>query len=140
MIIYMRNALGFFIQLFPCALMIFLPFSPETYRFRCRQVFTWMTVITAVLAALFPAALYLFDQNGDPIYWFQPDLLMLTAVLLVLAVYTWMVRETLIKKALVFSVVLFYAVSQFFLAVRERSAICAAYNDYLLDRLSHREH
>ena len=30
--------------------------------------------------------------------------------------------------------------SRFFLAVRERSAICAAYNDYLLDRLSPREH
>ena len=29
--------------------------------------------------------------------------------------------------------------SRFFLAVRERSAICAAYNDYLLDRLTHRE-
>ena len=30
--------------------------------------------------------------------------------------------------------------SRFFLAVRERSAICAAYNDYLLDRLPRREH
>ena len=29
--------------------------------------------------------------------------------------------------------------SRFFLAVRERSAICAAYNDYLLDRLSRKE-
>ena len=29
--------------------------------------------------------------------------------------------------------------SRFFLAVRERSAICAAYSDYLLDRFSHRE-
>ena len=29
--------------------------------------------------------------------------------------------------------------SRFFLAVRERSAICAAYNDYLLDRFSGRE-
>ena len=115
MIIYSRNALGFFIQLFPCALMIFLPFSPETYRFRCKQVFTWMTVITAVLAALFPAALYLFDRNGDPIYWFQPNLFMLVAILLVLVIYAWMVREMLIKKFLVFSVVLFYAVSQFFL-------------------------
>ena len=29
--------------------------------------------------------------------------------------------------------------SRFFLAVRERSAICAAYSDYLLDRFSHRK-
>ena len=115
MILYMRNALGFFIQLFPCALMIFLPFSPETYRFRCKQVFTWMTVITAVLAALFPAALYLCDRHGAPITSFQPGLFMLLAILLVLAVYAWIVREMPVKKILVFSVVLFYAVSQFFL-------------------------
>ena len=115
MSLYLRNALGFFIQLFPCALMIFLPFSPETYRYRCKRVFFWMTVITAALAASFPAVLYLCDINGDPIKSFQPGLLMLTAILLVLAVYAWMVRETLIKKVLVFSVVLFYAVSQFFL-------------------------
>ena len=115
MSLYLRNALGFFIQLYPCAVMILLPFSPETYRFRCKQVFTWMTVITAVLAALFPAALYLCDRNGDPITSFEPGLLMLVAILLVLAVYAWMVREMPIKKALVFSVVLFYAVTQFFL-------------------------
>ena len=113
--LYLRNALGFFIQLFPCALMIFLPFSPETYRFRCKRVFTWMTLITAVLAALFPAALYQCDRHGNPIASFQPGLLMLLAILLVLAVYAWMVRETTVKKVLVFSVVLFYAVTQFFL-------------------------
>ena len=113
--LYLRNALGFFIQCYPCALMIFLPFSPETYRFRCKQVFTWMTIITAVLAALFPAALYLCNINGDPITSFQPGLLMFMAILLVLAVYAWIVRETPIKKVLVFSVVLFYAVTQFFL-------------------------
>ena len=112
---FLRNALGFFIQLYPCALMIFLPFPQETYRFRRKNVFFWMTVIAAVLAMLFPAVLYLFDRNGDPINPFQPGLVMLTAILLVLAVYVWMVRETPIKKALVFSVVLFYAVTQFFL-------------------------
>ena len=42
---FLRNALGFFIQCFPCALMIFLPFPQETYRFRRRHIFTWMTVI-----------------------------------------------------------------------------------------------
>ena len=113
--LYLRNALGFFIQLFPCALIIFLPFSPETYRFRCKQVFTWMTVIAVILAALFPAALYLCDRIGEPITSFEPGLIMLIAVLLVQAVYAWMVRETSIKKALVFSVAVFYAVAQFFL-------------------------
>ena len=113
--LYLRNALGFFIQLYPCALMIFLPFPQKVCRFRRRNIFFWMTVIAVVLAALFPAVLYLFDRNGRPITSFQPGVLMLLEILLVLAVYAWMVRETPVKKVLVFSVVLFYAVSQFFL-------------------------
>ena len=113
--LYLRNALGFFIQLYPCALMIFLPFPRDAYRFRRRNIFFWMTVIALILSASFPAALYLFDRHGKPITAFQPGLLMLSAILLVLAAYAWMVRETLIKKVLVFSVVLFYAVTQFFL-------------------------
>ena len=115
MSLYLRNALGFFIQLYPCALMIFLPFPRNAYRFRRKNIFFWMTVIAVILAALFPAALYLCDMNGKPINSFQPGLIMLTAILLILAAYAWMVREPLIKKVLVFSVVLFYAVTQFFL-------------------------
>ena len=115
MSLYLRNALGFFIQLFPCALMIFLPFPQETYRFRRKHMFFWMTVIAAILAALFSATLCLRDMSRYPINIFRPNLLMFAAILLVLAVYAWMVRETLVKKILVFSVVLFYAVSQFFL-------------------------
>ena len=113
--LYLRNALGFFIQLYPCALMIFLPFPREAYRFRRKNIFFWMTVIAVILAVLFPAMLYLCDRNGNPINPFQPALIMLTAILLVLAVYVWMVLETPIKKLLVFSVGLFYAVMQFFL-------------------------
>lgn len=112
---YLRNALGFFIQLYPCAVMVFLPFSPQTYRFRRKQVFTWMTVVAVVLAALFSAALHLRDSIGYPVQIFLSSLLMLAAILLVLAAYAWMVREKLIKKILVFAIVLFYAVSQFFL-------------------------
>lgn len=39
---------------------------------------------------------------------------MLAAILLMLAAYAWMARETLIKKILVFATVLFYAVGIFF--------------------------
>ena len=113
--LYLQNALGFFIQLYPCALMVFLPFPQEAYRFRRRKIFFWMTVIVVALAVLFPAVLYLCDRHGEPINSFQPGAIMLIAILLVLAVYAWMVRETPVKKVLVFSVVLFYAVSQFFL-------------------------
>ena len=115
MILYVRNALGFFIQLYPCTLMIFLPFPREAYRFRRGNLFFWMTVIAVVLAALFSAALCLHDAAEDPMGIFTPNLLMLAAILLVMAAYSWMVRETPTKKILVFSTALFYAVTQFFL-------------------------
>ena len=115
MILYLRNALGFFIQCYPCALMIFLPFPPEAYRFRRKYIFFWITVIAAVLAALFAAGLYLRDMGENLMDTFHPNLLILTAILLVLANHAWMVRETVPKKLLAFDIVLFYAVAQYYL-------------------------
>ena len=115
MIIYLRNALGFFIQCYHCALMIFLPFSPEAYRFRRKYIFFWITVIAAVLAALFAAGLYLRDSGENLLDTFHPNQLILAAILLVLANYVWMVQETVLKKLLAFDIVLFYAVSQYYL-------------------------
>ena len=112
---YLRNAVGFFIQFFPCAVMVFLPFSQEACRFRRKRIFTWMTIIAAGLAALFSAALCLPDRNKHPGYTFLADMLMLAAILLALAAHAWIVREPLIKKSLVFSIVLCYAVLQFVL-------------------------
>lgn len=112
---YLRNALGFFIQFFPCAVMVFLPFPQEACRFRRRRIFVWMTVIAASLAALFSLALCLPNLSGHPWHTFLPGLLMLAAILLAMAAHAWIVRERWTKKILVFSIVLCYGVSQFVL-------------------------
>ena len=113
--VYLRNAVGFFIHFFPCAVMIFRPFPQEACRFRRRNIFIWMTVIAAGMAAAFPAAMYLCVRSGHQGHSFLPNLLMLAAILLALAAHTWIVRESLVKKTLVFSIVLCYAVLQFVL-------------------------
>ena len=105
---FAENALGFFIQLFPCALMIFLPFPQETYRIQRRQVFIWVTVISVILALLFSAVLCFDRYPGHIII---SNAFMVVSILLILAVYTWLVRESLMKKILVFIIVLFYAVT-----------------------------
>ena len=112
---YLRNAVGFFIQFLPCAVMVFLPFPQEACRFRRKNIFFWMTVIAAGLASLFSAALFLPDWGGYPGHALLPGLMMLAAILLVLAAFAWIVREPLMKKTLVFSIVLCYAVAQFFI-------------------------
>ncbi len=115
MIAYLQNALGFLIQLFPCALMIFLPFPQEAYRFKRRTVFTWMLAISLMMAAVFAAVLCLRDLKKYPGHILISNLFMLAAILLILAAYVWLLRESLIKKILVFFIVLFYAVTEFVL-------------------------
>ncbi len=114
--IYLRNAIGFFIQLFPCSLMLFFPFGEEAYRFRRKYIFTGIILASAILALAFPAVVYYalnmwpgMDSGGPA------NLYMVTAILLVLAAYVWLIRETLTKKFLVFFSVLFYAAIQYWL-------------------------
>lgn len=111
---FICNALGFFIQLYPCALMIFFPFPQETYRFRRKAIFTGMTLISVVLALIFLVVLYC-TMNTMGTYGIWANVYMFGAVLLILASYIWLIRDAVIKKLLVFSLVLFYATTQFWL-------------------------
>ena len=106
---YLSNALGFFIQLMPCAVLIFLPFPEETIRVPKKRVLTGTVLVAGVLAALFPLVLRTagLEMLGD--------LLMLLAAVLTLAAAVWLVEEPPLKKLLVFFVVLFHAVAQFWM-------------------------
>ncbi len=121
---FAQNALGFFVQLFPCALMIFLPFPQEDYRFRPRQIFVWMTIVSVLLAVLFSAVLCMRDMGMYPKHIVISNPFMFAAILLILAAYIWLVRETLMKKLLVFFIVVFYGVTEFVLV----NAIYAVWN------------
>ena len=122
---FLRNALGFFIHLYPCVLMIFLPFSEEMLRVPHKWIFTGMTVISVLLALTFPGILYgamtVRDEIASGV---AANLYMLLALLLALAAHIFFVRETLIKKILAFYTVLFYAVAQY-------SLVCLASNFYV---------
>ncbi len=109
MIVFLQNALGFFIQFFPCALMIFLPFPKEAYRFRRSYIFIGITAASLVTSVIFSAVLCLRDTQRFPQYVVISNSFMLAAILLILAAYIWLVRESFVKKILVFCIVLFYA-------------------------------
>ena len=107
---FLRNFMGFFIQFYPCALMIFLPFPRESYRFERRRIFVCVTLATAIAAALFPLALY----RTAPLYTATTaNVYMFSAILLMLSAYLWLVRERPMKKILVFFIVMFYAALQY---------------------------
>ncbi len=114
--LYWRNAIGFFIQLFPCILMLFFPFSEGAYRFHRKHIFTGILLASTILALAFPVLVYCvlntwpnMDSGGPA------NLYMVLAIMLALAAYVWLVRETLMKKFLVFFSVLFYAAIQYWL-------------------------
>ena len=56
--VFLENTVGFFVQYFPCALMIFLPFPNGAYRFRRKWIFVWITAAAAAVAALLPVILH----------------------------------------------------------------------------------
>ncbi len=114
--IFLENALGFFIQLFPCAVIIFLPFRDEAYRIRRRTLYLWVTLGCAAFACLYAAALCLRDLEKYPNHAPLSNSFMLLVMLLVLAAYVWLVKDALLKKILVFIVVLFYAVTVYTLS------------------------
>ena len=115
MVTYLQQALGFFIQLYPCALMIFLPFREEAYRFRRRMIYLCLTLASAAFACAYAALVCLRDLEKYHSHIAISNPGMMAAMLLILAAYVWLVRESLLKKLLVFFSVLFYAIFVFIL-------------------------
>ena len=107
---FLQNALGFFVQFFPCAIMLFLAFPKEDYRFNCKRIFSALTLAVMIFAALFPPAIRVGIAGNTAL---TANLFMFSAIFLILAYYIWLVRESLIKKLLVFFVVIFYAAMQY---------------------------
>lgn len=112
---FLSNTLGFFLQVFPCTLMLFLPFSEEMLYFPRKWIFVGNAIASAVLAAVLPGVLYLVGA-GSLESGVAANFYMLGAIALALTAYLLLVREVLMKKLLVFYTVLFYAVAQYYVA------------------------
>lgn len=109
--VYLRNAAGFFLEIFPCVMMVFLPFSEEAYRFQRKRVLLGEAAAVTVLSALFPAAMYAVAQQGTIAM--AANIFMGTVILLTLIAQGWLVREAPIKKTMVVFAVVFYGVTQY---------------------------
>lgn len=107
---FLRNALGFFVQFFPCAIMLFLAFPKEDCRFRRTWIFLGETLAMLIFAVLFPVAVY-FGIDGNTAL--TDNLFVFSVIFLIFVFYIWLVRESLEKKLLVFFVVMFYAAIQY---------------------------
>ncbi len=115
MIAILQNAVGFLIQFLPCVFIIFLPFSKGAYRFSRKKIFVVMTIISVLFAGVFSAVLCLRDIEKYPLHITISNSFMLAAILFMLAAYIWLVKETVLKKLLVFFIAMFYGVTVYIL-------------------------
>ncbi len=111
--IYLVDAVGFFFQFYPCAVMCFVPFDDDKLKIRKRTLFFFLTLCVLTVSALFPLAVHLGSTLKVIIH--ISDSYMLLTVILSVAAYGVLVRENYMKKLLVIYIVIFYAALIFWL-------------------------
>lgn len=110
---YIRHCLGFFIQLFPCITLCYLPFEDGeiNYRERSKRILT--LIICVLTALLFPLSQTEFLANLFGHRDRSANLYMSLSVLGLLILFWVTVHENAIKKKMVICLVFFYASVQF---------------------------
>lgn len=111
--VYLVDAVGFFFQFFPCAVMCFVPFDDDKLKIRKRTLFFLLTLCVLAVSALFPLAVHLATTLNVIIH--IADAYMLLTVILSVVAYGVLVRENYMKKLLVIYIVIFYAALIFWL-------------------------
>lgn len=116
--IFLMEALGFFLQLFPCILMCFLPFDRDKLVCGKRKLFTLLALGALLAAAVFPNLVHCADTESFFSFKLIADLYMLLVIILAVTAHVCLVRETMTKKLLVVYVVILYAVLIYWLSNR----------------------
>ena len=112
---FLRNSVGFFIQIFTCTLLCFLPFPKEAFRYRRRWILTGYGILSILLSVCFPLGQYLPSIAEMPDKSLFANLYMLGAVVIFTVFYVFLIRDLAIKKLLVVNLAVFYAATQYML-------------------------
>ncbi|MBS4915954.1 MAG: GHKL domain-containing protein [Clostridiales bacterium] len=112
---FLRNSVGFFIQIFTCTLLCFLPFPKEAFRYRRRWILIGYGILSILLSVLFPLGQYLPSIAKLPDKSLFANLYMLGAVVIFTVFYIFLIRDLAIKKLLVVNLAVFYAATQYML-------------------------
>ena len=109
---FLRHSIGFFLQIFPCVFLCFLPFSKESYRLSSKRVQIGGGCLAVFISALFPLLLRLSPSISPNVYALA-NLYMLAAILLFVISFFLIIAEPLMKKILIVTLVIFYATTQY---------------------------
>lgn len=107
--VYACETAGFFLQFFPCAVLCFLPFDRGKLRLSPAKLYATLFLAAAAMSAAFPLVLHALPWESRFELSMAANSYMMAAILLGVAFYILLVRDTLVKKLLVVYVVLLYA-------------------------------
>lgn len=110
----LRNALGFFIQIFSSMLLLCVPFSDKSYRISRKKTFLFLGIAAVAESLLFPLLISLLKNIFSNIL-MAANIYMVFAV--VILVISWLIlnKEGVIKKLIAISFSLIYAATQYML-------------------------
>lgn len=115
MIEYLRNALGFFIQLFPCALLFIAALDEDCLRYKRNSTIKIFGITILLLALFFPKAMnivYSFQITASQF----GNIYMLIAIIIMFIMIQLLSSDVIIKKLLITCLVMFYATTQYIIA------------------------
>ncbi|MCC8140655.1 MAG: GHKL domain-containing protein [Lachnospiraceae bacterium] len=114
--LYLRHSLGFFLQLTPCIELCLIPFAEWMFVCRKRLAMIGCAVFCAAASALFPVVLFYPADTKLLSLSLLANLYMLLMLLILVAAFFWIVRDSAEKKLFVVFLTLLYAMTQYVLA------------------------
>ena len=107
---FIRNTLGFFLQLYPCLLLCCRPFEAYKWKMEKKKFMGIMAGVVFVSAMIFPWILRIWNQVPVEVV---GNLYMVMAIIVCVSIFFRMVNTEWYKKAFVTSIVLYYGLTQY---------------------------
>lgn len=115
MIEYIRNASGFFIQLFPCALLFVTAIDQDNLKYQRKRIIIFFGLIIMTLALIFPILMKLSSPTYITASQFG-NIYMVFAIIIMFIFIQVFSHEDVTKKLLITCLILFYATMQYMIA------------------------
>lgn len=112
---FLRHFAGFLIQIGPSVLLTLIPFRNEDFRYSKKGVLIAYSILAIIVSACFPLARGLMPYMPFEQASILSNIYMLLVIVVIFALYFWMIRTQTIKKCIVLVLVVFYAATQYLL-------------------------
>lgn len=108
------QAVGFFVQFFPCTVLALFAFDSTVFRIKKPYLLTGFMIYTAAVSVLFSFLHSAAREDPDIIWHYYANSIFYLAAIVVFAVYMLVVRKSAMEKIMAFCPVIYYAFTVYF--------------------------